>query len=94
MIEKIKTAIWFAQRPSHWAHAAELAKRKFRSDMDGPDAVKEATDWAARHAQPVNQALSVLGISGASDEIPEINPELLEEAALRAKGYEIRGYRE
>lgn len=83
MSEKLATALWFAQRPSHWPHAAALAARKFLPNKDGPSSVAEATRWASERALPFDRALEQTGMSGAPPQLP---PELLSEAeSLAAK---------
>ncbi len=84
MIEKLKTALWFAQRPSHWAQAGELALRKFRSNYDGFDAQREASGWAAERAVPVADALSAIGLMVEIDTLPTIDQALLDEGEALA----------
>jgi len=64
VIEKLRTALWFAQRPTHWQHAVALACRKFLPDKDMPDLRAKARIWAAEHAVPVTQALNKVGLNG------------------------------
>lgn len=64
VIEKIRTAIWFAKRPSHWAHGVALAQRKFLADHDNPSDRAKARNWAAERAVPVADALAQLGLAG------------------------------
>ena len=64
MIEKIRTAIWFFKRTSHWPHAFALAKRKFMPDYDDAVSRAEATQWAESRAVDVEEALAHLGYSG------------------------------
>lgn len=64
MFEKAKTAIWFAGRPTFWAHGAELARRKFLPDYDKTELRDKAGAWAASQAVPIGEALARLGISG------------------------------
>lgn len=85
MIEKLKTIGWFLQRPSHWAHAMELARRKLRTDKDGPGDVRDATEWAAHRAVPVATALSALGLLEPGRDMPVLPSELLAEAAAAAR---------
>lgn len=82
VIEKIKTALWFAQRPTFYAQAVELALRKSRPDRDGRDEVARATAWAAARAAPVAEALAVVGLTGTP---PELDPALLAEGDERAR---------
>ncbi|KPQ20040.1 MAG: Methyltransferase domain [Halomonas sp. HL-93] len=64
MIEKIRTAAWFAKRPSHWEHAAALTRRKFLPNHDAPSLRAQAQAWAAEQAVTVPEALSRIGIEG------------------------------
>lgn len=82
MIEKAKTAIWFARRPAFWAHGAELARRKFLPDYDGTQLRSEAGAWAARQAVPIGEALARLGISG---ELRGMNKAALDAGYERAR---------
>ena len=36
MIAKLDTAMWFLRRPTHWMHAADIARRKWLPYHDGP----------------------------------------------------------
>lgn len=65
MIEKIKTLLWFLQRPSHWAQAVELSARKFRPNYDKSDLAQQAENWAAERAVNVKLALAKIGIDDA-----------------------------
>lgn len=80
MIEKIHTLFWFAKRPSFWPHAIELARRKFRANHDGPEAVETAKNWAAKRAVPIADALKAIGLP-VEESLPEIPPALLAEGA-------------
>lgn len=84
MIGKVRTFIWFAGRPSHWAQALELALRKFRSNRDGPDACAAATAWAEQRAVSVLEALDSIGLKPAGP-LPQVSDALLRDAALRAE---------
>jgi len=64
VIEKLRTALWFAQRPTHWQHAVALTRRKFLPDNDAPDLRAKARAWAGEHAVPVVEALNRVGIQG------------------------------
>lgn len=81
MIEKLRTGFWFAQRPSHWRHAAALVQRKFQADHDSPDRRAAARDWAATRAATVANALATIGIDGDISAPPS---DLLAEARNRA----------
>jgi len=84
MIERLKTAAWFAQRPSHWAHAVGLVVRKLRPDRDGPGYRQAAELWAAPRAVSVAEALKRLGLS-LDAAIPRLPPALMEDARARAQ---------
>ena len=83
MIEKLKTALWFAQRPTHWAQAAELGLRKLRPDRDGTAYSSAAQQWAAGRAMSVPYALQAIGLDGA---VPMLDP------AIRAEGEALARY--
>ena len=81
MIEKLKTALWFLVRPSHWAQALELGMRKLRPDRDGPVFAGTARDWATARAVPVAEALAAIGLAPASSrDAPRLPEGLLAEA--------------
>ena len=83
VIEKIRTAVWFAQRPSHWHHAISLTKRKFQTDRDAPHLREKARAWAANEAVPLAEALGRVGIKG---DLRAFDTELMSEGAeLAAK---------
>ena len=79
--EKTRTLLWFAKRPSHWAHAFALAQRKFLTDHDTPDLRGKARRWAEENAVTVDAALSKLELHGRVD---DIDPALFSEARARA----------
>jgi predicted O-methyltransferase YrrM len=81
MLRKLATAAWYARRPTHWAHAAELAKRKLRTDFDTPEQRSRSTGWAAERAVPIAQALAAIGLEG---DPPVLDPALLDEGHERA----------
>ena len=85
MIEKVKTAYWFLQRPSFWAQAVELGRRKFTPDNDSPELRRKATQWASERAVDVAKALGVIGLhEGSAATVPQIPQTLLKEAEQRA----------
>jgi predicted O-methyltransferase YrrM len=86
MIEKIRTAFWFAKRPTHYSHAAELCIRKFRTDYDGKVGAAQATDWAAKRAVGVQQALAEIGLGALINGFP---PTLRIEGELRAEAARV-----
>lgn len=81
MIGKLRMLMWFARRPSHWQHAADLAKRKLMPNHDTPDLRAAARAWAADRAVPVPEALAALGIDGATQ---PMDPALIAEGMERA----------
>ena len=86
MIEKIQTALWFLQRPSHWRHAVSLTQRKFLPDYDTQNLRANARSWAAEHALPIKEALAELGIVGDAN---GIDSELIVEGTERAAKSEV-----
>ena len=62
MKEKLKTASWFAQRLSHWAHGAAVAKRKFLLNFHTDEHNTKARVWAAGHVVPLAEALAAVEI--------------------------------
>src|SRR5437016_4129495 len=90
MIEKIQTALWFARRPNHWAHAANLAFRRLRADHDGPQHARAATEWAAARAVPVADALAAVGLAVEADAFAVLPAELLAEGNRRAEHSAVR----
>lgn len=89
MIEKLKTAVWFAQRPAFWAHALELAGRKFRKNLDTPADADAARRWAASEAVSVAEAISKVGLpaSAAPSALPGA---LMSEARAMAEKSKVR----
>ncbi|TAK39902.1 MAG: class I SAM-dependent methyltransferase [Lysobacteraceae bacterium] len=77
VIEKAKTLIWFAQRPSYWRHAVALARRKFGEDFDSPALQAEASQWASERTVSVAEALTSLGFLSAGNRPPEIEQGVL-----------------
>ena len=90
MVEKIRTLAWFARRPSHWAHAFALAKRKLAKNYDSPERRRAATDWAAERAVPVDLALAAMGLNLDGVPLPRIDSALLTKAAARAEQSSVK----
>ena len=84
MSEKFNTALWFAQRPSHWEHAAALAIRKLSPDFDSTDCRKRAREWAAQRAVPVAEALQAIALANIGQDIPKLPAGILNDAHQRA----------
>jgi predicted O-methyltransferase YrrM len=85
MNEKIKTALWFARRPSHWAHAYALGTRRLRPDRDGAEQARAASGWAAARAVSVDQALTAVGLLARGSTSPPMPAALLTEGNERAR---------
>jgi predicted O-methyltransferase YrrM len=84
---KVATAAWFMRRPSFWRQGGELACRKFRHDMDGPEQRQKAKAWAMERAVVVEAALEAVGLLQGGAPVPRLSPAILAEAedlALRA----------
>lgn len=82
MIEKVKTAAWFAQRPRFWPHMLALTLRKLDGSAAHETQVDAATAWAAERARPVTETLSALGLT--ETQTAALDPQLLAEGAQRA----------
>jgi predicted O-methyltransferase YrrM len=65
---KLATLIWFAARPSFWAHALQLAGRKFKPDLDDLLLRSAAGKWAEERVVGEEVAYARLGISPPSDQ--------------------------
>jgi predicted O-methyltransferase YrrM len=79
-IEKLRTGIWFLQRPSHWNHAAQLVKRKWLPNRDRPADEHKARAWATARAVSLADALVPLGLAVPGAPLPSLPAALLEEA--------------
>lgn len=84
MIEKIKTAIWFARRPGFYAHATALAFRKLKVDYEAPKYREQATNWAAERALPLAEALDKVGLLRDGQDLPAMDKALINEAEKKA----------
>jgi len=84
MIAKLDTAMWFLQRPTHWRHAADIARRKWLPDHDGPGEARKAQAWAAERAVPLIEVLAAIGLATPKTTLPQLPPALLEEAQGRS----------
>ena len=82
---KAATAAWFLRRPAFWRHGGELVRRKFMRDMDSPEQLSKARQWAAERAVSVQAALEAVGLLKQGGSIPEVSPALLAEAERLAK---------
>ncbi len=80
----ISTAMWFAVRPPFWAHATELARRKFRKKRDTKALRAKAAHWAEERTEPLAMALKTQGIT-SPDNLPEMPQALMDEAGERVK---------
>lgn len=91
MIEKLKTAVWFSQRPSFWRHAVELTLRKFRPNRDSKTHHRQATQWAESRVVSVAEAMKTIGLH--DEPMGSISTELLNSAEQRAEkaGYKMGG---
>jgi predicted O-methyltransferase YrrM len=91
IIEKAKTARWFLARPSHWAQAVELTKRKFMPDHDRPDLRAAAGEWAAGQAVTVPEALATIGlVASRGADIPRISGGMLDDAQTCASRSKVK----
>jgi predicted O-methyltransferase YrrM len=90
MIEKLRTALWFAQRPNCWAHARNLASRKFRTNYDTQQHAARAYKWANQQAVSVPEALAAVGLFATSAQDLSPPPGLLAEGSRRAQGSAVR----
>lgn len=68
LIGKLKTGLWFLQRPTCWVHAVALFFRKFQYDKDSLQLRSEAGAWAAERAVTVDKALSIIGLMDNTDD--------------------------
>jgi predicted O-methyltransferase YrrM len=84
MIAKLDTAMWFLQRPTHWRHAADIARRKWRPDHDGPAEASRARGWAAERAVPLVDVLATMGLATPETALPRLPASLIKEAQDRA----------
>jgi predicted O-methyltransferase YrrM len=89
MLEKLKTGLWFLQRPSFWAQALELAARKFAADRDTPELAARAEAWARERAVPVGEALARVGLCAQGQPAPALPAPLLAEAKERARASKV-----
>jgi predicted O-methyltransferase YrrM len=80
MIEKLKTGVWFAQRPKFWPHAGELVMRKVLKSRDTDAEVRAATAWASQRAGSVSEALTKAGLLTAGETVPRLPESLLDAA--------------
>jgi predicted O-methyltransferase YrrM len=82
LIEKMRTAAWFAKRPSFYAQAGALVLRKFLPNRDGAEERYRAEEWAKARAVPVTKALRAVGIEG---DPPTLDPALVEEGEASSR---------
>jgi predicted O-methyltransferase YrrM len=85
LVEGIKTAAWFVQRPNHWAHAGELVLRMFDYSRDRSAEAKRARAWAAERTVPLMDALIAVGLGDTSMAIPKIPEETVTQGAQHAE---------
>ena len=90
MIEKLRTARWFLERPAFWRHGAELGIGKLRTNHDTPELALQARAWAADRAVTVAQALEVVRLLAPGAPIPRLATSLLEEGSRLAELSAVR----
>ena len=90
MIEKIRTAAWFLQRPNFWKHAFQLARRKLQTNYDTPPLREKARKWATEQVVPYRVAFEKLGIEGdtcgLSDAVIQEGEQLAAKSAVKMGG--------
>ena len=84
MIQKFKTAVWFARRPGFWLHGIELFRREFLPNYDVPELRVQATEWARARAVPLATALQTIEIAGDEQVFPVTLQEEGEQLAAKA----------
>jgi predicted O-methyltransferase YrrM len=90
VVEKLKTAFWFARRPSFWPHAVALTGRKLTNAASHERSRAEATRWAAERAIPPAEALRLAGLyDPAAGPFPRIPEALIAEAEEWARRAEV-----
>ncbi|HKQ46049.1 MAG TPA: class I SAM-dependent methyltransferase [Rhizomicrobium sp.] len=88
---KLRSAVYYLQHPSHWAHFSRRALKYFQSDLDSENDRAEAHLWARNRAQPLNDLLAHLGLTSApQDELPRMDARILQEAGQRAAQSKIK----
>ena len=78
---KVKTLVWFMGRPSFYAFMADLIARKLTNAARHEKSRKEAGEWAALRAIPLDDALDSVSLSRSP-----IPSDVLVEAAQRVEG--------
>lgn len=91
--EKVKTGVWFLQRPAYWEHAAALVARKVAEDHDTSFLRTAATEWAAHRSDTVEAALRKVGLLPDGHAAPSLPQSILDdaEAQVRASGVSMGG---
>lgn len=84
MIAKLDTAMWFLRRPTHWRHAADIARRKWLPNRDNGEEAGRARAWAADRAVPLLDVLKAIGLATPGTVVPQLAASLLKEAQDRA----------
>jgi predicted O-methyltransferase YrrM len=88
---KLETALWYAQRPSHYRQALELARRQVVADHDTPADRTAAQSWAGDRAVDVGAALRRIGLLDSDQEAyPRLPTHVLDEAEDRVQACAVR----
>jgi predicted O-methyltransferase YrrM len=91
MIEKLKTLLWFARRPSFWPHALALTGRKITNAARHEKCRPQATTWAAEQSISAEEALRLAGLyHAAAGPFPRIPDRLIAEADDRARSAQVK----
>lgn len=85
MIEKFRTFLWFAKRPTFYPHMVALIGRKLSGAAALENVYEASSAWAQELAVSVEDALALVGLGSPSDGARTLPPALLDEAALRVR---------
>jgi predicted O-methyltransferase YrrM len=85
-MSKIRSAVFYLQRPSNWAHFCQRAIKPFRPNLDTGQWQATATGWAQARARPLATLMAQFGlIASPAMSLPKLDPALLDDARARAE---------
>jgi predicted O-methyltransferase YrrM len=90
-MDRLKTLLWYARRPSFWQHGVELVGRKLtRARRRYEKRKHEVQAWAEPLAVSAREALAAVGLIAGSDPLPSMPVDLLEEGRRLASAVDVR----
>ncbi len=90
-MDRLRTVLWYARRPSFWQHGLGLVRRKLtRARRRYEKRKDEVQAWAEPLAVSAREALAAVGLVQSKETLPVIPEQLLEEGRQLASTVNVR----